>query len=89
MKELITMLEHRVPDIRSTRTWRNHAARWTRSFQEIQRLRNRRPEIYEMALTGLVNYIANRAVEELEGNYSFKEYRKVKRSRRMAASETS
>lgn len=73
MKELLAMLEHRIPAIRTTQTWKRHSFRWVRNYQELQNLRIRRPEIYEAAVNGLVNYIANRAAEELESPLTFEE----------------
>lgn len=73
MRELLAMLEHRIPNIRQTDTWQKHAWRWARNWIELQNLRNRRPELYEKATVALVNHIANRANRELEGDLSFNE----------------
>lgn len=65
MKELLSMLERLVPDIRDTNTWKKGSWRWVRNYQDLQRLRVRRPELYEGAMTALVKYIADNASEEL------------------------
>lgn len=66
MKELITMLERKVPSIRTTRTWRDNTMRWVRNYEEIKRLQVRKPEIFEAATIALVNHIAAMAQRELD-----------------------
>lgn len=73
MRELLSMLEQRIPEIRQTDTWRKHSWRWARNWQELQGLRIRRPELYEAATVALVNHIANRAARELQSDLSFNE----------------
>lgn len=65
MKELRTIIEHVVPEIGSTDTWKRSYTRWMRNYNELQHLRIRRPELYEAAVTALANHIANRALIEL------------------------
>lgn len=68
MNTLLTLIERKVPGIRKTRTWQMDANRWMRSYNELSRLQVRRPEVYEQALMALVNFIADRAQRELEGD---------------------
>lgn len=73
MRELLSMLEHRIPNIRSTDTWRKHTWRWVRNYEELQYFARTKPDLYQDALIALVNHIANRAARELELEISFNE----------------
>lgn len=88
MRELLEMVQHKQPRVRETSVWKHGAARFVRNFNELQRLRIRRPELYEAAVMGLVNHIVNQVNWELGEPSSYDEQmRRSKPFRRLSKEE--
>lgn len=64
MQELITMLERKYPGSTSQRWLRSQMPKLVRNFNELGKLRTRRPEIYEAAVVALVDWYGSRAFTE-------------------------
>ena len=56
MKEFTGMLTNRVPDAINSRWYRLNAHRFPPQVQALQRIRNRRPDLYEAGMVALVNW---------------------------------
>lgn len=66
MLELKTMIDQKFPHATRTKWYRENSWRLIHQYQQLQRLRNRRPELYKEAIIGLVNWVGKRTEADVE-----------------------